>query len=621
VEMMVKVIQLKQALAEDFATLLQEALLGEGGADEPAMILSFIKKNANGSETVRKLLRQDIRVEADTRTNSLMVIAPPDSIAMLESMIREFDAIRPIRSELRLFPLINSDAENMADQLTQLFEAEGGGDGEAPNPLVFGGRGGDMEIASVGQKLRFAADARTNTLIAAGAEVDLGMVEDLIQILDAQTAETRVTEVYKAKFLQATDIASAVQGFNQQEQDVLGELDDEAAQTRRMARQISVESVGSEEDGSSSLIIGTDRRMYQRTMEMIQQLDRPEPQVRISVVVAEVTLTDNFEFGIELAGQELDFTRRAVTGSNGLILGPDFDFVGGTNLSAAGSGLGFNFTITGEDFSFLLHALQQNSRLEILSRPSLTITNGEEGNITIADQIPFVESSQINDTGSTNSVIGSEDVGIVLTATPQISPDGYVTIALQQEISNFAGENLQLTEGVSSPILSTREVITNVTVRDGETVVIGGLITSRISQGETKVPILGDLPFIGPLFRTTSESETKTELLIAMTVDVVRTTEDVRAMSIAERDRFVLPDSIRQSPLLEGLRIRPDKNLMGPHTGRPPATGDDGPEKVPSKKRELYGPRPRTYGPVVPRATSTTTQAAIYGPKIARSED
>ncbi|MFQ5473111.1 MAG: secretin N-terminal domain-containing protein, partial [Dehalococcoidia bacterium] len=126
VELMVKVIQLKQALAEDFATLLQDALLGEGGEDEPAMILSFIKKNANGSETVRKLLRQDIRVEADTRTNSLMVIAPPDSIAMLESMIREFDAIRPIRSELRLFPLINSDAENMADQLTQLFEAEGG---------------------------------------------------------------------------------------------------------------------------------------------------------------------------------------------------------------------------------------------------------------------------------------------------------------------------------------------------------------------------------------------------------------------------------------------------------------------------------------------------------------
>lgn len=619
VEMMIKVIQLKQALAEDFAELLRSSLLegDSGGDNERAVIVSFSETLDDGTVVIRKLLRQDIRIEADPRTNSLMVMAPPDSMDMLESMIRDFDAIRPIRSELRLFPLMNADAQAMADQLTEVFQAEDGGDAGTKSRLIFGDTIGDFEVASVGQELRFAADSRTNTLIAAGAEVDLRMAESLIQYLDSQAVETRVTEVYRANYLPAGEIANAIQGFNSQEQDVLGEAGDEEATARRMERQVSVEAVGDDEQGSSSLIIGTSRRMYQETMAMIRELDRPEPQVRISVVIAEVSLTDSFEFGIELAGQELDFTRGAVVGPNGVIQGSDFDFVAGTNLGAIGSALGFNFTITGEDFSFILHALQQNSRLEILSRPTLIVRNGEEGNITIADQVPFVQSSQINDTGSTNSVIGRENVGIVLTTTPHISPDGYVTIELEQEISSFSGENLQLTEGVSSPIFSTREVSTNVTIRDGETVVVGGLITSRRSVGVSKVPILGDLPFIGPLFRVTSISEQKTELLIIMTVDVLRTAEDTRRMSIAERDNFVMPDSIRRNPLLEGLRITPDQGLLGP-TRRKAAP--DEPRDRPDK-RELYGPKPKMYGPVVPRPKPTATAArTVCGPKIVRNE-
>ncbi len=626
VEVMVKVIQLKQALAQDFAELLQNAILegGGGGDDESAVILSFIEKQDDGSELVRKLLRQDIRIEADPRTNSLMVMAPVGSINMLEAMIRDFDTIRPIRSELRLFPLTNADAESMVEQLMEIFEPQGA-DGETQNQLVFGDTIGDFDIASVGQDLRFAADSRTNTLIAAGAEVDLRMVEQLVQYLDSQRVDDRVVEVIQTKYVDPSEIAGAIQGFNQQEQDVLGDLNDEEAQVRRMERQISVESVGSDEEGSSSLIIGTSRRMYSDTMDMIQQLDRPEPQVMISVLIAEVTLSDSLEFGMEIAGQVLDFSLGAVEGPNGIIRGSDFDFVAGTNLGATGSGLGFNFTVTGEDFSFLLHALQQESRLEILSRPVLLVRNGEEGNITIADQVPFVQSSQINDTGSTNSVIGREDVGIVLTATPHISPDGYVTIALKQEISSFSGENLQLTEGVSSPIFSTRELDTNVTVRDGETVVIGGLITSRISEGSTKVPILGDLfgdiPVLGGLFRSTSISEQKTELLIVLTVDVLRTDEDTHRMSVEQRDKFVLPDSIRQSPLMEGLRILPDENLLGPaQRGSRPGRGPSTPD-APREERKLYGPKPKSYGPTIeqPR-TITTAERPVYGPRIARGD-
>jgi type II secretory pathway component GspD/PulD (secretin) len=241
-----------------------------------------------------------------------MVMAPADSMAMLESMIRDFDRIRPITSEIRLFPLINSDAKTMVDQLELLFQTKGGGggaEGEARSELVFGSSLSQIQeeqLASVGQQLRFAADSRTNTLIAAGAPVYLTMVEDLVRFLDSQEAEDRISMVYNAKFRPATDLQNAIKGFVEQELNVLGEGDTEESRVRRQERQVSVESVGDEEKGSSSLLVGTSSRSYQKTMDLIQSLDRAEPQVMISVLIAEVSLTDDVDLGVEIAGQELD---------------------------------------------------------------------------------------------------------------------------------------------------------------------------------------------------------------------------------------------------------------------------------------------------------------------------
>ncbi len=621
-EMMLKMIQLKHALADDFATLLEETLVGAvgGGDEDEAIIMSFVEKLPNGRETVRKLLRQDIRIEPDARTNSLMVMAPSDSMAMLEAMIRDFDQVQPIRSELRLFPLINSDAEAMVEQLTELFDPDIG-DGEARAQLFFGADEFDeLELPNVGQDLRFAADPRTNTLIAAGAEIDLRMVEEYVLIIDSQEVEDRVVDVYQASYRSAEELAGAMQGFIEQELAVLGEIDDEEAQARRMERQVSIESLGSEEEGSSSLIFGTSRRAYQQTMEMIQALDRPEPQVMLSLLIAEVSHTDSVELGIEIAGQDLNFSDSAVVGPNGIIEGSDFDWVVGTGTGVAGLGPGgFNFTLTGEDLSFILHALQQNSRLEVLSSPVLMIRNGEEGNITIADRVPFLSGAAITTGGTRQPTIDYEDVGIILTATPHISPDGYVTIELEQKISSFSGENLQLAEGLASPIFSERSVNTNVTIRDGETVIVGGLIERRVSDGETKVPILGDLPLIGPLFRTTSISEQTKELLVVLTVDVLRTDEDVRRIVLEQRELFNLPLSVGQSPLMRGLRILPDEGGLGPEDEDKGEKGDTEPAPSPAEDRKLYGPRPKIYGPVITHPT-TTTEGPVYGPRIAQGE-
>jgi type II secretion system protein D len=609
---MVKIIKLEHARAEDFASLLEDTLLStEGGSDDEAVIISFMTKDKDGNAVERQLLRQDIQITADRRTNSLMVRAPRESINMLEAMILDFDRIRPVTSEIALFKLVNHDADSMVEQLTTLFEEGTAGDSEVESQLVFSGLG-DFDFSSVGQTLRFTADRRTNTVIAAGAEVDLRMVEELINILDSQDTEERVNQVYRARFRGADEIANAIRNFNDQEQDPFSDIDDETSQMRRAERMISVEAIGDEET-SNSVLLGVSPRYQDQVLRLIDEIDRPEPQVMIRVLIAEVTLQDDVSLGIEMVGQDLRFSENAVLGPNGIVQGSDFDYVLGTALGAA-QGLGLNFTMTGEDFSFLLNALQTDSRLEVLSRPVMMIQNGSEGEISIGDEIPVITGTDITQ-GTTTSTIGRERVGIVLTAKPQVSPDGYVTIEISQEISNFSGDQIQLSEGLSNPVIGERQVQTNVTLRDGETVVIGGLIQQRESSGDTKVPLLGDIPVLGALFRTSSVTSVKNELLIVLNVNVIRTHEDRKYFSEEELHRFHLSDRIRRNPLMEGLRIRPDQNLLGP---------EDGTKGTPTPPRtqpgQEFGPEtPRTYGPPIPTDAERTTAQAGSGKRAAHA--
>ena len=155
--------------------------------------------------------------------------------------------------------------------------------------------------------------------------------------------------------------------------------------------------------------------------------------------------------------------------------------------------------------------------------------------------------------------------------------------------------------GIEAPIFSTRRADTYVTVRDGETVIIGGLITARESEGETKVPLVGDIPLLGNLFRSTSVNSTKTELLIVLTPHVVRTPEDSHALSVQLRDQTGLNDNIRTSPLMEKLRV--DPNLpSNVEPGSPltpvekherPGADAGGSDRV----EEEIGPQLEEYGP------------------------
>ncbi len=631
VEMMMRVVRLKQALAEDFAESFEETLMGgqtSGGDDQEAIIVSFIQKNDDGTEVLRKLLRQDITINPDPRTNSLMVMAPAESMDMLEALILDFDSIAPAAAEISFYQLANADAEEVKERLDELFSTEEqDSDDNLEQRIVFGGEGGGTvqvsgDAGGNRQMIRFTADRRTNSIIAAGNRVDLDMAEELIRMLDSQDIDERIQEVYRPRHITASVMAENLTQFVEAENDVLGELDDESSVRRRAEKQISV--VGDED--TNLLLVGTSPKYYDDVNELIRQIDRPEPQVMISVLIAEVSVDDRFELGVEFAAQDLHFSQNATTGRNGVIQGNGFDVIAGTDIGAAGAGFGgLSLTISGEDFAFLFRALDSQGQLEVLSRPTLLVQNNATGNITIGDRVPIV-SGTTSAGGQSSTQIQYEEVGIILDVTPHINPDGYVNLEIAPEISQISNQALQVSEGLVATVFSQRTAETTVTVRDGETVILGGLITETVEDAETKAPILGDIPFLGDFFKTTTKISNKTELLIVLTVDVVRDEYELREASEHERDLAeFLPDRVKRHRLMQGMRIKPDDDVFGPvediENGMPaePAT-------TPKRDKGIYGPSLKTYGPATPTAAKKVNQnpehaaARRYGPRLVRDD-
>lgn len=620
VEMGFTVINLEYAIATDLEDVLSNTLFGEEQDSEASVNVTFTVKKPDGTTEERRLVRQDVKFTAEPRTNSLFVSAPKESLAPLESLIREIDKIRPRIAEIRLFELNNADAETTVDMLTQLYEdAAGGQSGEEQDVKTqFQLPGVDIGDTppAVGQALRFTADKRTNTVIAAGAAIDLQMVEGMIRILDSRDAQDREVGVYITNYLDPEVLAQSAQDLFDQEEEPYQDLDSESSAQQRAERKVSLVSVGGSgedtRDRGAAIIVGASPTRFPDVMRLLQQLDRPEPQVFIAALIAEVRLDNRLELGMEFALQDLEFSEVAVLGPNGTIAAPGdvFDVIAGTDLGAAGAGLGgFSFTITGEDYNFLLRALQTESRLEILSRPTLMVENNQEGEINVGDRVPLVSNfNSGNNTLRTQTNITYENVGVIMTVVPHITPNGFVRLEVETEISQLSAQTVQFSEGLSAPVISERKIRSDVTVRDGETVVLGGLIRSTNDQGETKPPILGDLPIFGPLFRTNRNVRERTELLTILTVRVLRTAEEIHESSMREVEFGETTDYIKTHRFMEGLRVQPDANLMGPRGGSEPNAVPKDNGQVDS---QLYGPRPGgTYGPRVGE-----TARPGYGPK------
>ena len=263
------------------------------------------------------------------------------------------------------------------------------------------------------------------------------------------------------------------------------------------------------DEATNSLLIKSTVRDYRQLLTTINQLDAVPLQVMINAVIAQITLTDSNKFGV-------DWTRVA---SNSAVKPISTDTSTGYLPSSLG-GLMFSksFIDGAAQVDATLQAISVNNEVELLARPSLTVINNQEGEIQIGSQVPVQQGQSLGTAGVSTTNIQYRDTGIVLSITPQINSDGIVNLSIRQELSSVESG----AEGVNNnPIFNNQEINTTVVVRDGENVVLGGLIQTDVESLNTGVPVLNRVPVFGNLFSYRQQATQRRELFIVLRPEIV----------------------------------------------------------------------------------------------------
>jgi type II secretory pathway component GspD/PulD (secretin) len=561
----IRVLPLKYARAETMAQVLNTSLntkptpLSELSPNAQS-VLQFVTRTEDGRELVTAALKEAILITPDSRMNALVVSGPVDYMGLLEQIVSRLDNSSPREARIKVFSLRNADAQQTAQLLLSMFRMQAGG-ASGPNqrtiqytlmrPAQDGtvSAGASAVIGSEEQSaLTVSVDPRTNTLLVGGTEHYVGLVEQIIETLDSSEALERRTEVYRLKNAQAPDVGSAIRNFlDQERQRVTQVLGTDAVGTaqRLLEREVAIVP----EQVSNTLLLSASPRYFDQIHEIIEELDQPQSQVLIQVMLAEVTLDSTRDLGFEWS-----FAKNVGGGWN---VGTGTDFALPTALNNFG---GYSALVTGNNVTFLLRALENEGRVEVLSRPQILTSDNKAASINIGQRVPLITGSQLTPQGGTVNTFDYRDVGVNLTVTPRITGDGFVKIDVGATNSSLSSSSVEINERATVPIINERRASTTVTVQSGQTVVIGGLIGTVDDVRNKKTPFLGDIPGIGFFFRSTSKKSERRELLIMLTPQVLTSNHDqpARIVDIGRHSREQLDPSI----LRETKQNDPMKNRL-----------------------------------------------------------
>ncbi|MCI0364367.1 MAG: hypothetical protein L0219_10820, partial [Phycisphaerales bacterium] len=561
----IRVFALRYARAESLSTILNTALntkptpLTEQNPNAQS-VLQFLARSSDGKELVTSALKEAVLITPDSRVNSLIVSAPVDYMGLLEQIITKLDNSSHQKAKIKVFALQNADARQTAEVLAGLFRLQQTpGQNLAQRSIQYtlvknsGGAGStvpaETEVASAilgteeQSALTVTIDPRTNSLLIGGTEDYVALVSEIIGSLDSSEAQERRTEVYRLRNAQAQEVATAIRTFlDQERQRVTQVLGTEAVGTaqRLLEREIAVVA----EPISNTLLLSASPRYFQSIKDLIEELDTPQPQVLIQVLVAEVSLDSALDLGLE-------WTYKGIP------------FAAGIDISeAAWIESGFSSAVTGGDYSFLFRALEDKGRLEVLSRPQIVTADNKAAIINIGQTIPLITDSRVTERGDTINSFRYENVGVNLSVTPRIAPDGFVKLEVGTTNSTVSSSTVQVNRNAEVPIINQRIANTTVSVQSGQSILIGGLIGTLDDKRLRKVPFFGDIPVLGHLFRSNRNRQERRELLILLTPQVL-TKSELAAKMLDPRE--MTDEQLRQSRIKDEIkRDEVQKQILDP---------------------------------------------------------
>lgn len=300
------------------------------------------------------------------------------------------------------------------------------------------------------------------------------------------------------------------------------------------------EAIISVNQETRQIIVVSDDETQEQIQGVIKNLDRPKPQALIKVVFVQVTYGDELDFGVQ--GSYTHNPNSTTTGKASTGFGL-------TDAAAVAAGGGV-YSIVGKDFDVVLRALAINGKTEILSRPSILARNNQLATIVVGQQVPLITATRFDTVNGQVNTITYRDIGIILRVTPFISSDGMVEMIVQPEISSLSDQTVAIGGGVQVPVIDTRSADTVVVTPDGQTVAIGGLIGVQKISRVKKVPLLGDIPWLGYAFKRTEKRDIKTELIIFLTPFVIQHPGDLAKMTTDEKARLnAVPKAFSETEL------------------------------------------------------------------------
>jgi general secretion pathway protein D len=499
---------------------------------------------------LRPLIASNNTINAYGNNNTLVITDYASNLARIEKIIESID--QPGGSDPIMIPLRYASALDVAQTINRLF-AESAQSQASPDP-----------------SLRFAVtvDARSNSVLARSGEPSrLLRVRQLVAMLDTPTSAAGNIHVVYLKNAEAVKLAEILRAIYSGES---------AAAQPRTAQPLSTSPLGQTttptqgqaqtsastpgiiqaDAATNSIIITAPDPIYNNLRAALEKLDVRRAQVYVEALIAEITADKAAEFGIQwqdLSGLGKN-TGQLFGGTN---FGTASQNIVGAAQNPAAIGQGLNIglvkgsiTLPGGtqilNLGLLVRALETDANANILSTPTLLTLDNEEAKIVIGQNVPFITGSYAVSAAATTptpfQTVERKDVGLTLRIRPQISEGGAVRLQIYQEVSN-----IQDSTNASGVITNKRAVESTVLVDDGQIVVIGGLIQDSFKDGLNKIPGLGDLPLIGGLFKYSTRSRSKTNLMVFLRPTLLRSAQRADSLS-NDRYDYILGEQLKAKP-------------------------------------------------------------------------
>lgn len=475
---------------------------------------------------LQPLVSKDGQISAFGAANMILVVDSAFNIQKVLGILKHIDTDQ-VREGAELVFLKNAAAESVATLVKDWLSGKSS-------------KGGAPGAAATTASSTVVADNRLNALIIFGSDKDKADVKKLIALVDVvpPTTSSKVN-VYYLENAEAAEVAKVLEGLLKGTAATPAPAAGAAATAPQQAIFEGGKITITPDKSTNSLVIMASPTDYQNLLQVIQKLDRRSRQVFVQAMIAEVSANKAKELGLQWG---------VVAGaSNGTLA-----TVGSFDPFGAVAGLSGTLTLASQLgirpdagvalFPATLKALQSNGALNVLSTPNIMTSDNKEAEIFVGENVPFLSGTNLTSTGLSQQSIERKDTGIILKIKPQISEGEYIKLDIYQEISAVKDFGTATNPNLGS---TKRSAKTSVVVKNTDTVIIGGLIQDTDQVTESKIPLLGDIPLLGWLFKTKRTTRDKTNLLIMLTPRIIKDARDMAEVSINQRNSF--SDAVKTS--------------------------------------------------------------------------